>query len=69
MNEGINNPKFVDNQLSSMEFRGLASDCFCHHWTIYCHCNSYILKANLKKANINIFEFTCVFNECIRHLR
>ena len=26
-------PKAVDNQLSSIEFRGLASDCFCHHRT------------------------------------
>ena len=26
-------PKFVDNQLSSKRFRGLASDSICHHWT------------------------------------
>jgi hypothetical protein len=25
----------VDNQLSSRRFRGLASDCFCHHRTPY----------------------------------
>ena len=59
-------PKFVDNQLSSRRFRGLASDCFCHH-RIHSHSQSrtYILSAN--NVTVVLSQCTDLLERVVQH--
>ena len=49
-------PKAVDNQLSSIEFRGLASDCFCHHRTT----EGYMQMCNSRNIRRSIIVMRCM---------